>query len=195
MCLSSLCHPVMCLSHSHSPPSSFMSSLVCCHYFPCVNQWIALGWLRGACMGTMPVATPLGKMWSYHLKSTVHNEKCQEQAEARWEIWQDSKSLTTTGGFRDKRPGWKVSWHNSPPLTLICPGAIVKSYLNHCKDKLFLPIGRSTMWVFSSFLHSLTNLSLHCSDSCSKYLDLLHTKMFNCVQSILKPNIWLVDLV
>lgn len=85
--------------------------------------------------------------------------------------------------FETKDLCWKIPWHNSPPLTLpICPGAIVKHYLNHGKDKLFLPVGRSTMWVSSSILQSLTNLSLHCSDSCSKYLDLLHPETLNCVQ-------------
>lgn len=171
----------MCLSHSHSP--LLLSSLplfVVVTFLVCVNQWVALGWLREACMGTVPAATPLGKMWSYPLKSNVHSEKCQEQAEAGW--LQDSKSLTT-GGFRDKRPVLEdilAQFTTTNPY--ICPGAIVKYYLNHSKDKLFLPIGRSTMWVFSSVLHSLTNLSLHCSDSYSKYLDLLHPEMLNCVQ-------------
>lgn len=64
MCLPSLCHPGMCLSHSHSSPSSFMSSLVCCHYFLGVCEPMGCTRVaREACMGFVPAATPLGKMW------------------------------------------------------------------------------------------------------------------------------------
>lgn len=105
VCLSSLCHPVMSLSHSHSSPSSFISSLVCCRYFLGVCEPMGCTRVaREACMGIVPTATPLGEMLSHHLKSIVHSEKCQEQAEAGWEILQYSKSLTTTGGFWNKRP-------------------------------------------------------------------------------------------
>lgn len=129
MCLSSLCHPVMCLSYSHSSPSSFFSSLVCCRYFLGVCEPMGCTRVaREACMGTMPAATPLGKMLSHHLKSTVHNEKFQEQEEAGWEILQNSKSLTTTGGFRDKRP---VLEDTLAQVTTIYP-----SYLPRCHCKV-----------------------------------------------------------